>query len=117
MPALIVAWATPQSDLNISQYQVEYRRSGTTSWNNASALSGSPLATSTILTELDANTEYNIRVRAVSEIGAGEWSGVQTGITSESENLCTSSTAIWCMHIYRYSIIQSMGHSVVSTAI
>ena len=98
MPALIVAWTTPQSDLNISQYQVEYRRSGTAPWENAPALSVSPLATSTILTELDADTEYNIRVRAVSEIGAGKWSVVQTGITSESENLCTSSSAIWCKH-------------------
>ena len=111
-PALRVAWTPPQSDLTISQYQVEYRRSGTTSWNNATTISGSPPVTSTLLTGLDAGTEYTVRVRAVSAVGHGNWSLEQTGRTSESENLCTSSTAIYCACIYtcgRYSII-SMGH-------
>ena len=105
-----MAWTPPQSDLAITQSQVEYRRSGSTSWNNATALSGSPQATSTILIGLEAGTEYIIRVRAVSEIGVGEWSVAQTGITAESENLCTSSTAIWCMlytcgrYIFHYSV-------------
>ena len=78
---LIVAWPFPQSDVAISQYQVQYRRSGTTSWNNASALSGSPPANSTTLTRLDSGTEYTVRVRAVSEIGDGAWSVEHTGRT------------------------------------
>ena len=88
-PALTVAWTTPQSDLTISQYQVQYRRTGTTSWNDAASLtlSGSPPPNSTILTGLDAGTEYTVRVRAVSEIGAGEWTAEQTGRTFESEHL------------------------------
>ena len=73
---LMVNWTTPQSDVAISQYQVQYRRSGMTSWSSATLLSGSPPATSTILTGLDPGTEYNVRVRAVSELGAGEWSVV-----------------------------------------
>ena len=86
--ALRVTWTTPQSDLNISQYQVQYRRNGTMSWSSATPLSGSPPANSTILTGLDAGTEYNIRVRARSELGAGEWSVVQTERTvSDSEFL------------------------------
>ena len=80
---LMVNWTTPQSDVNISQYQVQYRRSGTTSWSSATPLSGSPPATSTVLTGLDAGTEYNVRVRAVSAAGAGEWS-----VVSDSEFLC-----------------------------
>ena len=80
---LRVNWTTPQSDVNISQYQVEYRRSGMTSWSSATPFSSSPPVTSTILTGLDPGTEYNVRVRAVSAAGAGEWS-----VVSDSEFLC-----------------------------
>ena len=82
-----MTWTTPQSDLNISQYQVQYRRSGTNPWNSATPLSGSPPATSTILTGLNAGTEYNVRVRAVSSAGAGQWSVEQTERTFGSEFL------------------------------
>ena len=80
-PALRVTWTPPQSDLTISQYQVEYRRSGTTSWDNATAISFSSLVTSTTLTGLDAGTEYTVRVRAVSAVGHGNWSVENTGRT------------------------------------
>ena len=104
--ALRVTWTTPQSDVNILEYQVQYRRSGTTSWSSATPLSGSPPATSTILTELDAGTEYKIRVRAVSELGDGEWSVEQTERTFDSELLCIiyiNYTVIGYM-VYTYSI-------------
>ena len=87
--ALRVTWTTPQSDVNISQYQVQYRRSGTTSWSSATPPSGSSPATSTVVTGLDAGTEYNVRVRAVSAAGAGEWSVEQTERTFCSELACT----------------------------
>ena len=86
--SLIVTWTTPQSDVAISQYRVQYRRNGTTSWGSETAISGSPPATSTILSGLDAGTEYNIRVSAVSDVGAaGEWSVEQTERTFNSELL------------------------------
>ena len=84
----MVTWTVPQSDVNITQYNVEYRRNGTTSWSSQVIISGSPPATSTILTRLDAGTEYNVRVRAVSAVGAGEWSVEQTEITFDSEFIC-----------------------------
>ena len=94
--ALIVNWTTPQSDVNISQYQVQYRRSGTTFWSSQVTISGSPPATSsTVLTGLDAGTEYNVIVRAVSELGAGEWSVEQTERTFDSEPLCI----IYCYNV------------------
>ena len=96
-PSLLVTWTTPQSDLTISMYQVQYRRSGTTFWDSQVTIIGS-LSTSLILTGLDVDTEYTVRVRAVSKIGAGEWSVEQTGITAESENVCISSTVIWHIH-------------------
>ena len=84
-PILRVTWTTPQSDVTISRYQVEYRRNGTTSWGNSISIPGSPPATSAILTGLDAGTEYNVRVRAVSAAGDGEWSVEQTKKTFDSE--------------------------------
>ena len=70
---LTVSWTTPQSELPITEYEVEYRTSDTKSWINSTRLSVSPPANSTILTGLDAGVEYIVRVRALSEIGAGAW--------------------------------------------
>ena len=81
--ALRVTWTTPQSDVSISQYQVQYRRSGTTSWSSAATVSGS--TTSTYHEELVAGSEYQVRVRAVSAIGRGTWSAVQEETTYRSE--------------------------------
>ena len=85
-PALSVTWTTPQSDVTISQYQVEYRRSGT---NWRAAIPVSPGSTTfTRLETLDAGTVYEARVRAVSAIGNGKWSSVQSNTTNTSE-LCS----------------------------
>ena len=82
-PALMVNWAIPQSDVSISQYQVQYRRSRATSWSSAAPVSGS--TTSTYLEELVAGSEYQVRVRAVSAIGNGTWSEVLPATTYKSE--------------------------------
>ena len=71
--AVTVSWTTPQSELPITEYEVEYRTSDTVSWDNSTRLAVSPPANSTILTGLEAGVEYIIRVRASSEIGAGAW--------------------------------------------
>ena len=79
---LTVSWTTPQSELPITEYEVEYRTSDTKSWINSTQLSVSPPANSTILTGLDAGMEYIVRVRASSKIGAGAWSDEQTTVTA-----------------------------------
>lgn len=85
-PALQVSWTAPQSDLTISQYQVQYRRSGTPAWSSTSPLSVLPPGKYTIiLTQLLTDTEYTVRVRAMSEIGGGKWSADYTGRTAASE--------------------------------
>ena len=81
---LNVSWTTPESELPIAEYEVEYRASTTSSWINSSV---SPPANSTLLTGLDAGVEYIIRVRALSEIGAGEWSEEHRVRTDDSECL------------------------------
>ena len=80
--ALRVTWTPPQSDVPTSQYQVEYR-SGTTSGSSAAPVSGS--TTSTYLEELVAGTEYQVRMRAVSAIGNGNWNEVQSETTYSCE--------------------------------
>ena len=101
--ALRVNWTTPQSDVAISEYQVQYRRNGTTSWSNATVLFVSLPATSTVLTGLDAGTEYNIRVRAVSAAGAGEWSVEQTERNFNSELYASSAVHLmYIVYIFHY---------------
>ena len=85
-PALRVTWTAPQSDLPISEYQVEYRRSGT-NWRAANPVSPGS-TTSALLEALDAGTVYEVRIRALSAIGNGTWSKVHSETTYMSE-LCS----------------------------
>ena len=108
-----MTWTTPQSDVAISQYRVQYRRNGTTSWSSEATISGSPPATSAVLTGLDAGTEYNVRVRAVSAAGAGEWSEEQTERTFDSELYASSAVHLmYIVYIFHYFnnsfVIQSL---------
>ena len=70
--------AIPQSDMPIIQYQVHYRTDESPSWSSAPLLSGSPPPSSTVLNGMQAGYDYKVRVRAMSVVGAGEWSAEQT---------------------------------------
>ena len=88
-PILRVTWNAPQSDVNISRYQVWYKRNETTGWNNQVTVT--PPITTAILDKVNAllpGTAYNVRVRAVSAAGNGEWSDVHTVTTFDSEFKC-----------------------------
>ena len=76
--SLNVIWAIPQSDMTITQYQVQYRTKEATSWSSCPPVSGSPPATSTVVNELKSGFEYKVRVRAWSAVGAGKWSDERT---------------------------------------
>ena len=80
----MVTWDTPQSDVAISHYEVQYERSGT-QWKNTPVITGSPPATTTDLENLQAGTSYSVRVRAVSAIGNGDWSDDTMEMTYNSE--------------------------------
>ena len=88
-PILNVTWNAPQSDVNISQYQVWYKMNETTVWSNQ-VTERSPFTTAILdlTSALTAGTAYNVRVRAVSAAGNGEWSDVQTETTYNSEFKC-----------------------------
>ena len=82
-PALKVTWTTPQSNVTISQYKVQYKKHST-NWRAANLVSpGSN--TSALLEALDAETVYEVRIRAVSAIGNGTWSEVESEMTYMSE--------------------------------
>ena len=70
-PLLTVEWSTPSSDRPIQHYQVDYRVGTSGSW---STWSPNPTFTSVTLTGLQRGTIYQVRVRAVSDVGNGEWS-------------------------------------------
>ena len=85
-PTLKVTWTAVQNVANLSKYQVEYRRNGKFNWGNR--VSRQPYTTSMLLPALLPGTEYNVRLRAVSATGEGEWSEVLTETTFDSELSC-----------------------------
>ena len=85
-PALTVTWTAPVSERRIIRYQVQYRRSGATSWTTKDVTSRS-----TTLESLFAGTNYQVQVRAVSDVGAGPYSDVGTQITHRGMNATTIS--------------------------
>ena len=70
-PSLHVTWSAPSSDRPIQHYQVDYRVGTSGSW---STWSPNPTSNSVTLTGLQRGTTYQVRVRAVSDVGNGEWS-------------------------------------------
>ena len=82
-PLLNVTWSAPSSEHPIQHYQLDYRVGTSGSW---STWSPNPTSTSVTLTGLQGGTSYQVRVRAVSDVGNGEWSEV-IGITTYSGEL------------------------------
>ena len=85
-PTLRVTWSAVLNVANLSEYRVEYRRNGELNWGNT--VSAQPYSTSTLLPKLLPGTEYNVRMRAVSTAGEGNWSDVLTETTFDSEFSC-----------------------------
>ena len=83
-PSLRVTWTALQNVANLSEYCVQHRRNGLF-WGNTSTVSVQPNSTTTLLPALLPGTEYNVRVKAVSAAGEGEWSEVHTETTCNSE--------------------------------
>ena len=97
---LFVNWTIPQSDVQISQYHIQYRNE--TPWTSAFEVSVSSPTVYTILTGLEADTKYSVRVRAVSAVGHGNWSKVQTMRTYSCE-WTLGTVAVRHKYIYIYN--------------
>ena len=77
-PALTVTWTAPQSDRPITKYQVQYRRTGTSSWSARDVTIRSLTLT---VGNLSPGATYQFQVRAVSDVGIGPFSDVRTLLT------------------------------------
>ena len=85
-PALRVTWASSQSDVAITHYEVQYRTGS--QWRSAANVTGSPPPTITHLEGLQAGTLYSVQVRAVSDVGDGDWSNAAMQTTYSGEWSC-----------------------------
>ena len=90
-PALRVSWSRPQSDATITRYEVQYRVSISGSWATM-RVTGANTLTTTIAT-LTAGRRYDVQVRAVSSVGNGAYSSVQTQLLDR------------CKFVYWYSVL------------
>ena len=75
-PALNVKWTAPQSERPITKYQVQYRRTGPTSWSSRDLT-----IRSVTLENLSPGTSYQVQVRAVSDVGIGPFGDMRTLLT------------------------------------
>ena len=80
-PVLRVTWTKPSSERTITKYQVQYRRSGSTIWSTKDVTSPP-----TTLENLSAGAIYDIQVRAVSDVGAGQYSQTSSETTYPGMN-------------------------------
>ena len=73
---LVVSWQAPADDgAAIDDYEVQYRSEGG-SWRGGFVDGDNTGAT---ITGLDNGTTYEVRVRAVNSVGAGDWSPIRRG--------------------------------------
>ena len=77
---LFISWKVPTSHCLITSYKVQFKMSSDTSWSTP-LVSVLPPKTYYNLIGLSSKTSYDVRVRAVSEAGKGEWSGVGQATT------------------------------------
>ena len=78
---LTITWSAPHSATPIASYDVEYRAYGSTdfaSWEHTDN------TTTTMITGLAPSTVHHVRVRAVNEVGAGDWSPTGQGTTDNA---------------------------------
>ena len=79
-PALRVIWTQPQSDF-LTQYTVQYRMVNSTVWTALHTPT-----TAVFIEGLQGGTSYQVRVRAVSEIGNGSFTPIVTAKTVGGES-------------------------------
>ena len=78
--SITVSWSSVSG---ATGYDIQYRVSGTTAWSSPV----STAATSRTINGLNADTTYEVQVRAKNSAGPSEWSSSGTGATAEEEEL------------------------------
>jgi hypothetical protein len=102
--SITVSWLGPESDAEITHYELRWRAAGEESWTEVPEIPGS--LNNYEISGLQESSEYEVQMRAVSAAGTGEWSaslsvstvtaGVQTPSppSSPSTATVTSSSAV-----------------------
>ena len=70
-PSLQVTWNAPSSDRTITSYKIQYRSGTSGSWMERTSTGNTRMVT---IENLQLGTLYQVRVRAVSDLGNGAWS-------------------------------------------
>ena len=85
-PSINVQWNPPSSDQAIVYYEVEFKISTRNRWTTHGSNITSNL---TSLTDLNLGERYQVRVRAVSVLGSGDWSDTVEEVTYNGNSLST----------------------------
>ena len=86
-----LTWSEPvNTALTINDYDIQYRRRGTTAWT---AWPHTGTARTATITGLTANTTYDIQVRAKNPEGTSRWSATTSATTAEVETTAPGEAA------------------------
>ena len=67
---LQVTWNQPTSERTIQRYEVQYKKQSVFSWTSVTP---NPTTRQTTIRNVDTGSVYNVQVRAVSDVGSGQW--------------------------------------------
>ena len=81
---LQVTWNQPTSDRLIQHYEVQYRKQGVSRWTS---ITPNPTTRQTTIRNVDKGSVYNVQVRAVSDVGSGQWRSVNSQRTYGGMNI------------------------------
>ena len=104
--ALDVKWGRPvNTGPTITHYEVQYGVSPVQNESSWASVDPAPTVTQTIIQNLDSNTAYDVRVRAVNDDGASPWSNSDTGSTSPAQLTVAFSAPTYTMNEGHEAII------------
>ena len=81
---LRVTWNKPTSNRTIQHYEVQYKKQGVSRWTSVTP---NPTTRETNIRNADKGSVYNVRVRAVSDVGSGQWRSVNSQRTYGGMNI------------------------------
>ena len=96
---LQVTWNQPTTDRPVQRYEVQYKRQGISSWTSVTP---NPTTRQTTIRNVDKGSVYKVRVRAVSDVGYGQWRSA-TSDMSDRGKLINFQYMLTCCYIYKFS--------------
>ena len=97
---LRVTWNQPTSDRTIQHYEVQYRKQGVSRWTSVTP---NPTTRQTIISNMDKGSVYNVQVRAVSDVGSGQWRSATSQRTYRGMNIIPNLSKLICNTYVLYS--------------